>query len=289
MIVDFIDTIVQCGLAGVVGAMQQAGSIRIRLGVRTGMNDALMFEALARCGCGANRRAENPLTYSFQREALSLPLRIADHSNLGEAGDAGDVERVQNKGFKMVDLLDGAKIRRDHFPHHCDVGGSDGRLRMNNGSFGACPSVVLAEQRKVQDLWLEDPDDFWLNRLAPGLERAVERLRKVVGAGVGDTVALVDNLTVASATVARWAAREAWRSGASDSGVEVAVVLVSSFTYSSVRGAMDAISLLLPAGSAKVEILTVELPFPVAGDEELVEAYKVRLGLVWFGLGSVLY
>ena len=163
-----------------------------------------------------------------------------------------------------VNLLDGIQIRRNHFPHHCDnVAGS--KLRLNNGSFGASPKCVNEKQRELRQRWLSDPDEFYLNVLAPSMKTAVSRISTRVGATDEDTVALVDNLTVASAMVARWASRSLAvpRGSQVAASVHVVLVLTSSFTYSSVRGAMESIASLNPAkGNIAIELIDVQLPFP---------------------------
>lgn len=50
----------------------------------------------------------------------------------------------------------GSFLRSHDFAHH-----NNELIRLNNGSFGACPHTVLEAQKKIKDSWMVNPDDFW--------------------------------------------------------------------------------------------------------------------------------
>jgi hypothetical protein len=78
----------------------------------------------------------------------------------------------------MGEHLVGRALARRSFPHHF----ATKTLRMNNGSFGAAPSEVLASAASYREAWAERPDDVWNKELGPGMAAAA----KVVALEVGD-------------------------------------------------------------------------------------------------------
>ena len=96
--------------------------------------------------------------------------------------------------------LSGEDLAHHCFPHH----GSNRILRMNNGSFGACPSEVIHACEGHRRAWLEHPDDHWNKELGPGLAAAAADVARRVAHCEPEELALVDNLTVAASVVADW-------------------------------------------------------------------------------------
>ncbi len=88
-----------------------------------------------------------------------------------------------------------ALIDRD-FQHH-----APGVLRLNNGSFGACPRPVLAVCDALRAEWMAQPDAFYMKRLAPGMEAARLAVAQQVARCNSDDVVVLDNLTTASSIV----------------------------------------------------------------------------------------
>ena len=85
----------------------------------------------------------------------------------------------------------GEDILIKEFTHHSGV-----LVRLNNGSFGACPKAVLEKQNLLRDEWLINPDDFWHNlpfRFKHSTDYIAERL---IGNVRKEDVVVLDSLTV---------------------------------------------------------------------------------------------
>lgn len=145
---------------------------------------------------------------------------------------------------------------------------------MNNGSFGACPAVVLAAQQQVQAEWLQNPDDFWhsLGRRFQGAQEAIAeglfqgRLRS-------SDLAVLDNVTVAVSVLIH--------SVVANITAPRSVIVLSSLTYPAVRNAvLHGIAQAQAKGGLEITVLTVQIPFPlVAADpsQALVHLYREAL------------
>jgi selenocysteine lyase/cysteine desulfurase len=146
--------------------------------------------------------------------------------------------------------------------------------RLNNGSFGACPAVVLEAQRKLQAEWLHNPDDFWHSLssrfLAVQQTLAADLFQRQVRA---EDLAVVDNLTAAVAVIVH--------SVVANITTPRSVIVLSSLTYDAVRNAISyGISQARIKSGVAISVLTVDIPFPlVAEDPEaaLLDAYRDAL------------
>ncbi len=124
---------------------------------------------------------------------------------------------------------------------------------LNHGSFGACPRVVLAAQRDLQDRLERSPVKF-LDREFPDLLRtATERLAGFLNADPDDIVP-VANATTGVNTVL-------W-SLPFESGDEL---LVTDHAYNACRMALDRVA---EVSGAVVRVVT--LPLPVESDAQIV-------------------
>jgi isopenicillin-N epimerase len=125
----------------------------------------------------------------------------------------------------------------------------------NHGSFGACPSAVLAEQRRLQDLLEADPVHFFDRRLEGMLDAAREALAGFVAADPEGLV-FVRNATTGVSVLLR-----ALPIGEGDE------ILVTSHGYEACR-----LSALRVAGEAGASVRAAPIPGAVAGPEDVVEA-----------------
>ena len=177
----------------------------------------------------------------------------------------------------MTSAIFGRELRKGQFPHH-----DQSLVRLNNGSFGACPKVVLEFQHKENCKWLANPDDVW-HLLKPKFDDvSLSVARNILGdESLADDVFMVDNLTAAFAVVA-----ESLLSTIQDSN---SVVIMSNFTYNAVCKAvyytLDNVSSRFEDGG-RVSVVVVDLPFPIitddgsVADEAILDAYRSALQLV---------
>lgn len=126
---------------------------------------------------------------------------------------------------------------------------------LNHGSFGATPLAVREEQRRWQDRMEFEPVAFLDGE---GLEQTA-RTRQALAEMLlcdGNDLALVDNATTGVNTVLRSLEFKA--------GDEL---LVPDHAYQACRNALDFV-----AERWGAKVVTVHIPFPVSGPDEVVEA-----------------
>ena len=133
-------------------------------------------------------------------------------------------------------------------------------LFLNHGSFGACPIPVLQAQLRVLERLERNPVGFLTREFEPQLDEARRALAEFVEAPAEDLV-FVPNATTGVNTVLR--------SLPLDRGDEI---LVTSHEYNACRNALDFI-----AGLAGARVVTVSIPFPIAGPELIVSAVLERV------------
>lgn len=125
---------------------------------------------------------------------------------------------------------------------------------LNHGSFGAAPTAVLQVQTATRQRMEAEPVAFF----SRDLEGLLDDARVYLGAFVGaspDDLAFVDNATTGVNAVLRGLPFTA--------GDEL---LTTDHEYNAVRNAMDAVATL-----AGARVVTVPLPFPTPGPEDVVE------------------
>jgi L-cysteine desulfhydrase len=99
-----------------------------------------------------------------------------------------------------------------------------------------------------------------------------------------DALALVDNITVASAIVTDWLVRDVLEnavlqtSDSADSNAQrYAVVLQCSSTYNAVKKSFLNAKMRLSKANINLDIVTVNVPFPNTSHESIMEAYQTSL------------
>ncbi|XP_068658975.1 probable L-cysteine desulfhydrase, chloroplastic [Aristolochia californica] len=152
---------------------------------------------------------------------------------------------------------------RSEFSHH------DPRIaRINNGSFGSCPASVIAAQNRWQRLFLQQPDDFYFNRLKSSIQESRAIIKDLVNAEDVSEISIVDNATTAAAIVLQqigWAFSE----GRFQKGDAVVML---HYAYGAVKKSIQAY--VARAGGFVIE---VELPFPVQSDAQIVLEFRKAL------------
>lgn len=140
---------------------------------------------------------------------------------------------------------------------------------LNHGSFGACPSPVLAAQRRVREQMEREPVRF-LTRVAPLLlAEAREVLGRFLGASPED-LAFIPN-----ATTGLNAVLQSLPLAAGDE------LLVTDHEYNASRNALEYV-----AARQGARVVVVSIPFPIAGADSIFESVlrgvtsKTRLALL---------
>lgn len=169
---------------------------------------------------------------------------------------------VQNDCF-------GNDLLTKEFSHH----NRQKTLRLNNGSFGACPRQVLQFQQAIRNRWIENPDDFWNLELFEGFLKASECIvENLLPAANPVDVVVVDNLTVAISIVIH--------SIIANIAEANSVVLFSSFTYNAVKEAIQHGCKLACEKCGNGELVCaveVVLPFPTIDNASILCAYREAL------------
>jgi isopenicillin-N epimerase len=129
---------------------------------------------------------------------------------------------------------------------------------LNHGSFGACPTTVLERQSALRAEMEAEPVQFLMRVLDGGLSEALGEVARFVGADPAN-VAFVTNATTGVNTVLRWFPLKP--------GDEL---LTTNHAYNACKNALDAV-----AGPAGARVVVVDVPFPSAGEDEVVERILV--------------
>lgn len=179
-----------------------------------------------------------------------------DHQNNGDA--LSPVPKKQKlSNFITPDEIDA------EFSHH-----RPSVARINNGSFGSCPSSVISAQRSWQMTFLEQPDDFYFNSLKKGILKSRCIVKDLVNADDVSEISLVDNATTAAAIVLQ---QMAWRFKEGTFRKGDAVVMLH-YAYGAVKKSVEAY--VTRAGGLVIE---VPLPFPVCSREQIVSEFRKAL------------
>jgi len=131
---------------------------------------------------------------------------------------------------------------------------------LNHGSYGACPRAVLASQ----DVWRQrmeaEPVEFLGRRLPALLDSALERLAGFLRVDAQD-LAFVPNATSGVNTVLR-----SLRFGPGDE------LLTTNHAYNACRNALEFVATRWGA-----TVVCADVPFPVSGPQDVVEAVLSRV------------
>ncbi|KAG0463117.1 hypothetical protein HPP92_021593 [Vanilla planifolia] len=157
-----------------------------------------------------------------------------------------------------------AEIRLEFSHHDLAV------ARINNGSFGSCPSYVSAAQMQWQLQFLRQPDHFYFNVLPPSLLRSRLLIKDLINADDVDEVSLVDNATTAAAIVLQ---QVSWAFFQGSFSKGDAVVMLH-YAYGSVKKSIHAY-----VSRAGGHVIEVPLPLPVASDDEIISEFRKALAL----------
>ena len=124
---------------------------------------------------------------------------------------------------------------------------------LNHGSFGACPSAVLAAQAALRLEMEREPVDFLVANLPGRLEGARQALSAFLGAAAEDLV-FVPNATAGVNAVLRSLPLEP--------GDEL---LLTNHTYAACRKTADYL-----CSRSGARVVVAQLPFPCRSDDELI-------------------
>jgi isopenicillin-N epimerase len=126
---------------------------------------------------------------------------------------------------------------------------------LNHGSFGATPIAVLRAQSKLRSQLEAEPVRFMVRELEPLLDEARNALAAFVGASP-ERLVFVQNATTGVSTVLRSLALRA--------GDEL---LTTDHEYNACKNALDFV-----AEASGARVVVVQVPFPLSGDDEVVQA-----------------
>uniref|UniRef100_A0A1J3GHK6 Putative L-cysteine desulfhydrase 1 n=1 Tax=Noccaea caerulescens TaxID=107243 RepID=A0A1J3GHK6_NOCCA len=160
---------------------------------------------------------------------------------------------------KPSNFISSSEIESEFSHHDPDF------ARINNGSFGCCPSSILALQRDWQLRFLRQPDRFYFDELKPKISESRAVIKRLINAEHDDEVSIVDNATTAAAIVLQqtgWAFRE----GRFDKGDAVVML---HYAYGSVKKSVEAY--VTRSGG---QVIEVQLPFPVISADEIVTRFR---------------
>ncbi|KAH9327284.1 hypothetical protein KI387_007462 [Taxus chinensis] len=179
----------------------------------------------------------------------------------GNGGPKG-LKRAKTRDENVDD--DERKLIRREFEHH-----EKGVARINNGSFGCCPSSVLSAQAKWARLFMQQPDSFYFNSLQKGILQSRQIVSNLINATHVEEVSLVDNVTTAVAIVLQ---QVAWAFMEGTFKKEEDAVLMLHYAYGAVKKAIEAYA--VRAGAC---VIKVHLPFPVSSKEEIIDTFREAL------------
>jgi isopenicillin-N epimerase len=128
-------------------------------------------------------------------------------------------------------------------------------LYLYHGSFGACPTAVLAVQTRLRMQMESEPADFFSATLAAGLDTARRALARFLSADEQDLVFVPNATTAVNAVL---------QSLEFESGDEL---LVTDHTYAACRKVVDFV-----AARSGAHVVVAHLPFPVRSEEQIVAA-----------------
>ncbi|GAB4152811.1 MAG: aminotransferase class V-fold PLP-dependent enzyme [Planctomycetota bacterium] len=132
---------------------------------------------------------------------------------------------------------------------------------LNHGSFGACPRVVLARQQEWRARLEREPVLFLGRQIEGLLDEARASLARLVRCDPDD-LALVPNATAGVNAVLR--------------SLDLArgdELLVTDHEYNACRNVLDHV-----AERAGARVVVAPIPFPLLGDDQIVEAVSSRVG-----------
>ncbi|GKE06938.1 probable L-cysteine desulfhydrase, chloroplastic [Tanacetum coccineum] len=140
--------------------------------------------------------------------------------------------------------------------------------RINNGSFGSCPSSVISSQHQYQLQFLQQPDHFYFNHLKPSILRSRHFIQTLTNAKHVDQISIVDNATTAAAIVLQYV-KWSFFDKSFNKG-DTAVML--HYAYGAVKKSVEAY--VTRSGGHVIE---VKMPFPVVSEDQIVCAFRDAL------------
>jgi len=132
-------------------------------------------------------------------------------------------------------------------------------IYLNHGSFGGCPSSVLAKQQQFRTMMEREPVQFFLH-----LEEKLDAVRETLANFIGDVPAhlcFLPNATTAINTVLR-----------SLSFSPQDEILMTDHRYNACANAVR-----FAAERAGARVVVAEIPFPIASSQEVLEAILAKI------------
>ncbi|KAL2454779.1 putative L-cysteine desulfhydrase [Abeliophyllum distichum] len=140
--------------------------------------------------------------------------------------------------------------------------------RINNGSFGCCPSTIIAAQQNHQLYFLEQPDNFYFNILKPSILKTRQIIKTLINADHVEEISIVDNATTAAAIVLQ---HTTWSFFSTLFQPGDAAIMLH-YAYGAVKKSVQAY--ITRAGGHVIE---VHLPFPLKSNSEIIVEFRKAL------------
>ncbi len=139
---------------------------------------------------------------------------------------------------------------------------------LNHGSFGACPTVVLEQQRSLREQLEREPVYFFAKVMEPLLDEARQTLADFVGAPA-EALAFVPNATTGINAVLRSLCHPSLGAQALGPGDEL---LTTDHEYNASRNVFNFV-----ADWTGATVVVADVPFPIASPQAVIDALLAKV------------
>ena len=173
-------------------------------------------------------------------------------------------------------IIVGKELNEKYFPHH-----PKNILRMNNGSFGACPNAVLELANERRQAWLKCPDILWGNAIPNGMGEARTAVAKYVAHCDVEDIVVIENVTVASTMMTYWLVDDVLKLAIDEKTMTINpgpyVILTTNYNYNAVKSSHEASKKKLQGYNINLVIEVVNIPFPLNSSNEIENVYEKKM------------
>ena len=193
-------------------------------------------------------------------------------SRLVVDNDSNQDNKTQDHSTNNDVVQLGKELSEKYFSHH-----PSNILRMNNGSFGACPSHVLEKVAEERNAWLKCPDVMWGSVIPVKMGEARAAVAKYVAHCDVKDIVIIENVTVCSTMMSNWLVDDILKVAISEETMKINpgpyVILTTNFNYNAVKTSHEAAKQKLKAYNINLVIEKVDISFPLKKSSEVTMAY----------------